>query len=86
MRAVVLTHHAPTGYGCLLPDEAERPVSRALNFTALEGLMAIFNAFQNRLVLTAFEFFSEKALAHVVARGLQRPFDTIVSSVDSWPP
>ncbi|MCP5419754.1 MAG: FAD-binding oxidoreductase [Gammaproteobacteria bacterium] len=44
---------------------------------ALDGIMAIFDACQNRLSLNAFEFFSEKALRHVLAKnGLQRPFET----------
>lgn len=43
---------------------------------ALAGIMEIFNAFRQRLDLTAFEFFSEKALRHVLARGqVQRPFE-----------
>jgi FAD/FMN-containing dehydrogenase len=43
---------------------------------ALEGIMAIFNACQTRLLLNAFEFFSEQALRHVLARNsLQRPFE-----------
>lgn len=42
---------------------------------ALDDLMAVFGAFQDRLALTAFEFFTERALAHVLARGLQRPME-----------
>ena len=39
--------------------------------------MPLLECFQSRLVLTAFEFFSEPALMHVVAaKGLQRPFAT----------
>lgn len=42
----------------------------------LSGIMQIFNAFRAQLDLTAFEFFSEKALRHVLARGhVARPFD-----------
>jgi FAD/FMN-containing dehydrogenase len=48
-----------------------------LGVPELEGIMAIFNAFQNRVSLTAFEFFSEQALNHVLAKGLKRPFDTL---------
>jgi FAD/FMN-containing dehydrogenase len=41
------------------------------------AIMDILNTFQSKLDLTAFEFFSEKALQKVVAHtGLQRPFDT----------
>ncbi|WP_137939213.1 FAD-binding oxidoreductase [Chitinivorax sp. B] len=43
----------------------------------LEGIMNVFNSFRSRIDLTAFEFFSEKALKHVLARGhLQRPFES----------
>ncbi|MDC7707498.1 FAD-binding oxidoreductase [Vogesella indigofera] len=42
----------------------------------LADIMNIFNAYRDRLDLTAFEFFSEQALRHVLARGtVQRPFD-----------
>jgi FAD/FMN-containing dehydrogenase len=40
-------------------------------------IMDVLNTFQARMDLTAFEFFSDKALAKVVAHsGLQRPFET----------
>jgi len=43
----------------------------------LESTMQVLQAFQGKLELSAFEFFSEKALVHVLAeKGLQRPFDT----------
>jgi FAD/FMN-containing dehydrogenase len=42
----------------------------------LDALMNIFNAFRQKLTLTAFEFFSAAALKHVLAKGLQAPFDT----------
>jgi FAD/FMN-containing dehydrogenase len=47
-----------------------------LGIPVLEGVMAVFNACQQRLTLNAFEFFSNQALTHVLARGLQRPFET----------
>jgi len=47
-----------------------------LGVPELDAVMAIFDAFRNRLTLTAFEFFSAKALRHVLNKGLQRPFDT----------
>jgi FAD/FMN-containing dehydrogenase len=46
------------------------------------NIMNVLHAFQNKLDLTAFEFFSDKALEKVVAHsvlqksGLQKPFDT----------
>lgn len=42
----------------------------------LDALMDIFKAFRQQLTLTAFEFFSAAALKHVLAKGLQAPFDT----------
>lgn len=54
------------------------------NLTALvlgvpefSAIMNVLNTFQEKIDLTAFEFFSEKALQKVIAHGgLQRPFDT----------
>jgi FAD/FMN-containing dehydrogenase len=54
------------------------------NLTALvlgvpefSAIMDVLNTFQSEMDLTAFEFFSEKALQKVVAHtGLQRPFET----------
>jgi FAD/FMN-containing dehydrogenase len=41
----------------------------------LDGVMSLYHAFRNRLDLSAFEFFSELALRHVLKKGLHRPFD-----------
>ena len=38
-------------------------------------IMAVLKAFQNRVDLTAFEFFSDKAMAHVLAHGVPKPFE-----------
>ncbi len=38
-------------------------------------VMKVLHAFQKELDLTAFEFFSDKAMAHVLAHGVARPFD-----------
>jgi len=37
-------------------------------------VMSILHAFQSKIDLTAFEFFSDKAMAHVLAHGVPRPF------------
>ncbi|MBB5018680.1 FAD/FMN-containing dehydrogenase [Chitinivorax tropicus] len=43
----------------------------------LQGIMQVFNTCRHQLDLTAFEFFSEKALKHVLTRGhVQRPFES----------
>jgi len=39
-------------------------------------VMNVLHAFQSKLDLTAFEFFSNKAMAHVLAHGVAKPFDT----------
>ncbi len=41
---------------------------------AMEALMAVFAACRSRLNLSAFEFFTDRALHHVTAHGAQRPF------------
>jgi len=40
-------------------------------------LMQVFAAFRGRLQLEAFEFFTDRALQHVLAHGAQAPFDTV---------
>jgi len=47
-----------------------------LGVPELDGVMAIFDALRHCLTLTAFEFFSAKALHHVLDKGWQRPFET----------
>lgn len=39
-----------------------------------EAVMKVLHAWQERIELTAFEFFSDKAMAHVLAHGLTQPF------------
>ena len=39
-------------------------------------VMKVLHAFQQDIDLTAFEFFSDKAMAHVLAHGVAKPFDT----------
>ncbi|MFT4257923.1 MAG: FAD-binding oxidoreductase [Pseudoxanthomonas sp.] len=46
-----------------------------LALPSFEVLMQVFAAFRERLQLEAFEFFTDKALAHVLAHGAQKPFD-----------
>ena len=49
-----------------------------LGVPQFSAIMDVLAAFQQKIELTAFEFFSEKALQKVVARqGLARPFDTV---------
>ena len=42
---------------------------------AMDALMKVFAEARHRLQLEAFEFFTDRALSHVVAHGAQRPFD-----------
>lgn len=60
-----------------LTRQAENLTVLVLGVPEFEAIMNVLNAFQSKLDLTAFEFFSERALQKVVDHaGLQRPFDT----------
>ena len=51
-----------------------------LGVEQITDTMEVLKAFRNKLELTAFEFFSDKAMSHVIAeKGLQRPFESICS-------
>ena len=53
------------------------PVSQVmlLALPDMDALMRVFALFRARLTLQAFEFFSDRALAHVLAHGAQRALD-----------
>jgi FAD/FMN-containing dehydrogenase len=44
---------------------------------ALDALMRVFAECRGRLALSAFEFFTDRALRHVVANGARDPFDAV---------
>lgn len=46
-----------------------------LALPSFEALMQVFEGLRSRLTLSAFEFFTQRALVHVVAHGAQRPFE-----------
>lgn len=48
-----------------------------LALPSFEVLMQVFAAFRERLQLQAFEFFTDRALKHVLAHGAQAPFDQV---------
>lgn len=48
-----------------------------LALPSFEVLMQVFAAFRERLALEAFEFFTDRALHHVLAHGAQKPFDEV---------
>ncbi|MET0551031.1 MAG: FAD-binding oxidoreductase [Xanthomonas sp.] len=48
-----------------------------LALPSFEVLMQVFAAFRSRLQLEAFEFFTDRALQHVLAHGAQAPFETV---------
>ena len=51
-----------------------------LGVEQITDTMEVLKAFRNKLELTAFEFFSDKAMSHVIGeKGLQRPFESICS-------
>lgn len=54
------------------------PTVLVLAVEDMESAMNVLQTFQSALDITAFEFFSEKALRHVMEeKGLQRPFQTV---------
>ena len=59
-------------------DRAPKNLTAMVLGTAdFDAIMPVLHAFQSKLDLTAFEFFSDKALAKVMARGdVPSPFDT----------
>lgn len=57
---------------CSKPND---PTVMVLGVANMAAAMPVLQAFQGKLKLTAFEFFSEKALRHVITdKGLPRPF------------
>ena len=52
------------------------PPSQVMLFAvpAMDALMRVFDVCRSRLTLSEFEFFTERALHHVVAHGAQQPF------------
>lgn len=46
-----------------------------LALPSFQVLMRVFSAFRDRLQLEAFEFFTDRALHHVLAHGAQKPFE-----------
>ncbi|MGM0632816.1 MAG: FAD-binding oxidoreductase [Pseudomonadota bacterium] len=53
------------------------PTVMVLASDSMEQVMEVLKAFQSAMPLTAFEFFSEEAMQHVIEeKGLQRPFET----------
>ncbi len=60
-----------------LTNRPRDPAVLVLGVEKMESIMQVLMQFQGKLNLTAFEFFSEKALKHVIEeKGLQRPFET----------
>lgn len=55
------------------------PASQVMLFAVPEmaALMRVFAACRARLKLSAFEFFTDRALHHVLAHGAQKPFDDV---------
>ena len=58
-----------------LTDPPPRSQVMLLALPDMDALMQVFQSFQTRLKLQAFEFFTELALNHVLAHGAQRAID-----------
>ncbi len=59
-----------------LTDPPPRQNLMVFALPAMEALMRVFDACRSRLALGAFEFFTDRALHHVLAHGAQRPFES----------
>ena len=60
-----------------LASQPHDPTVLVLGVENMADTMPVLQSFQSKLDITAFEFFSEKALRHVVAeKGLARPFES----------
>ena len=60
-----------------LASQPHDPTVLLLGVENMADTMPVLQSFQNKLGITAFEFFSDKALTHVVAeKGLPRPFES----------
>jgi FAD/FMN-containing dehydrogenase len=60
-----------------LCSQAKDPSVLLLGVNDMQSTMPVLQLFRDKLSLTAFEFFSNKALNHVIAeKGLQKPFDS----------
>lgn len=60
-----------------LATQPQDPTVLVLALEEMEASMHVLQAFQARIEVSAFEFFSEKALRHVIAeKDLARPFET----------
>jgi FAD/FMN-containing dehydrogenase len=60
-----------------LTDPAPPTNVMLLALPSFDALMRVFEAFRARLQLQAFEFFTDVALKHVLAHGVQAPFDDV---------
>jgi FAD/FMN-containing dehydrogenase len=67
-------------------DRAPKNLTAMVLGTAdFDSIMPVLHAFQSKLDLTAFEFFSDKALAKVLARGdVPAPFEPTARSTRCW--
>ncbi len=63
-----------------LASAPKDPTVLVLAVEEMDAIMEVLKAFREKMEINAFEFFSEQAMAHVIAeKGLQRPFETIGS-------
>ncbi|MFT3929412.1 MAG: FAD-binding oxidoreductase [Spongiibacteraceae bacterium] len=81
LRQLFIGAEGTLGFICEATMQFTRPpvdlTVLVLGVPEFKNIMDVLHTFQNKLDLTAFEFFSDKALEKVVAhQGLQKPFDT----------
>src|SRR5699024_11053163 len=57
-----------------LARQPENLTALVLGVNTFDDIMKVLHAFQQNIDLTAFEFFSDKAMSHVLAHGVPAPF------------
>lgn len=60
-----------------LTDSSAASNVMLLAVPTFESVMQVFSAFRERLLLEAFEFFTDRALQHVLVHGAQAPFEQL---------
>ena len=78
LRHLFIGSEGTLGIVCEATVQLARPPANltvlVLGVPDFEAVMKVLHAYQERIELSAFEFFSDKAMRHVLAHGVPRPF------------